>query len=80
MPKKALPTDFKLVLRWIAEHGQEELTSLAETLRLEHGRLLHIVRCLQHKGLVKVSGNSWITLSSKGRRAMIRFWPESKLA
>lgn len=79
-----LPADYALVLQQVGDSGEEDFTNLAETLRFDRRRLLHIVRSLQHKGLVKVSQtagrDAWISLSAKGRRAMASLWPESGMS
>lgn len=76
-----LPEDYSLVLQEVGENGEEEITELAESLSLEHGRLMHIVQALRHKGLVSFSRSTphgmWIRLSSKGRKYMQNLWPES---
>jgi hypothetical protein len=44
-----------------------------ESLRYDRSRLLHVIKSLQHKGLILVqrSGYSaWVSLSSKGLRVM----------
>jgi DNA-binding IclR family transcriptional regulator len=77
-----LPTDYVLVLHQIEEDGAEDYNNLVETLRFERSRLAHIVRSLQHKGLVSFRGDGehgfWITLSAKGRRFMEYTWPEKR--
>lgn len=79
-----LPEDYSLVLQEVGEHGEEEITELAESLSLERGRLFHIVQALQHKGLISLSDASghgiWIRLSAKGRKFMENVWPESGLS
>jgi predicted transcriptional regulator len=72
MKKIELPEDYAVVLRQVKQTGQEELTNLAESLRFDRARLLHIIQNLHHKGLILIrqSGynTSWIRLSSKGWR------------
>jgi hypothetical protein len=78
-----LPADYKLVLRKIEEDGTEDYNNLVETLRFERPRLAHIVRALQHKGLISFRGDGdrgfWITLSAKGRRFIAYAWPRLPL-
>jgi hypothetical protein len=81
MRVKELPKDYEIVLWQINEDGTEDYNNLAETLRFERPRLAHIVRALQHKGLVSFRGDGdrgfWITMSAKGRRFIEYAWPES---
>ncbi len=76
-----LNKDYLLVLAQISEDGQDDLATLEETLRYDRNQLKHIVRALQHKGLISISSVSrsetWLTLSAKGRRLMAYLWPES---
>jgi DNA-binding MarR family transcriptional regulator len=79
-----LPEDYSLVLQEVGEHGEEELSVLAETLSLERSRLQHILEALRHKGLISLSRSTghgvWIRLSAKGRKLMHTLWPESGLS
>ncbi|HET6924262.1 MAG TPA: MarR family winged helix-turn-helix transcriptional regulator, partial [Candidatus Saccharimonadales bacterium] len=79
-----LPDDQALVLQQVAEDGEGDFASLVESLRFDYGRLSHIVESLQHKGLVVLNragqSESWIRLSSKGRRLLAYMWPESGLS
>lgn len=79
-----LPEDYSLVLQEVGEHGEEELTELAESLNFERGRLQHILQALQHKGLVYFTRSGgrgvWVRLSAKGRKFMEALWPESGLS
>jgi DNA-binding MarR family transcriptional regulator len=74
-----VPVDYALVLQQINEVGEEDLTSLSETLRLSRGRLLHILEALKHKGLISVIGSSYgavmIRLSRKGQKYISQLWP-----
>lgn len=78
-----LPDDYALVLQQVGEDGTEDFANLAETLRYDRKRLVHIIQALQHKGLVLVTfdgqRDSWIRLSTKGRQLMRYLWPESGL-
>ena len=80
---RSLPADYALVLQQVEESGEEDFTTLAESLRLDRPRLAHIVEALQHKGLLVLSRSSyadtWIRLSSKGRHFLQYMWPESGL-
>jgi hypothetical protein len=83
MRVQELPIDYALVLQQIQDDGTEDYNYLAETLRFERPRLAHIVRSLQHKGLIYLRGDGergfWICLSAKGRRFMTYAWPDSGL-
>ena len=77
-----LPDDYALVLQQVEENGEEAFDMLAESLRFDRKRLIHIVRALQHKGLIYLSQSThdpWIRLSVKGRRLMTYLWPESQM-
>lgn len=74
-----LPVDYALVLQQINHAGGEDFNNLAETLEIDRNRLSHIVRSLQHKGLVMLRGSGqrgfWVQLSSKGRKLLTLGWP-----
>lgn len=75
-----MPEDYALVLQQVDEIGEENFTTLTESLCLDSARLSHIVRSLKNKGLVKISHTAQgtlISLSSKGRRLIETIWPEA---
>jgi DNA-binding MarR family transcriptional regulator len=75
-----LPEDYALVLQQVGENGQESLDMLAESLRVDQQRLLHIIQSLHHKGLIYFSNNyheTWVSLSAKGRQLVRYIWPEA---
>lgn len=83
MPTKHLPEDYVLVLQQISEDGGGDFDDLADTLRIERSRLGHIIQSLYHKGLIVVdrtraTRESWMSLSSKGKRFIAYLWPESR--
>ena len=67
-----LPKDYIAVLREVTKNREENFLLLAETLSLNSSRLAHVVRALQHKGLILVDratyADMWIRLSTKGER------------
>jgi len=73
-----VPVDYALVLQHIYEAGEEDLSSLSETLRLSRTRLVHILEALKHKGLVSVItssyGSVWFRVSRKGRKYISQLW------
>jgi predicted transcriptional regulator len=75
--KLDLNEDSALVLQQIEEAGEEDIDNLNESLRFGRGRLTHILKNLQHKGLINIRGE-WITLSAKGRKVSRLIWPELK--
>jgi DNA-binding MarR family transcriptional regulator len=85
MHVQQLPLDYAMVLQQISDDEGDGFDDLAESLRLERGRLAHIVHALHHKGLIRLEGGNaagrevWLSLSSKGRRLMSYLWPESSL-
>lgn len=84
MHLQSLPADYALVLQQINEDGEEDFTTLAETLRFERSRLSHIIESLHHKGLLIIHrANHFdigISLSSKGKHLLRYMWPESGLS
>lgn len=82
MKTQEMPEDYVLVLRQIYEDKVDNFTNLVETLQFDPNRLTHIVKSLQHKGLVTVDrtrqSDVWLSLSSKGKHLMHYLWPESK--
>lgn len=72
-----LPTDYALVLQQIQEDGEDDIASLSYTLSISPHRIFHIVRALQHKGLVRVYDDAVVSLSRKGRRVLLYVWPEA---
>ncbi len=80
MRYKDLPEDYALVLQQISEDGGDHIDDLAELVRMDRSRLLHIVSSLQHKGLINIEQlgyGAWLNLNTKGRRFMQYLWPES---
>lgn len=76
-----LPADYALVLQQVGENGEEDLEMLAESLRVDRQRLLHIVQSLHHKGLIYFADayqEPWIRLSTKGRQLVRYIWPETE--
>ncbi len=82
MKTTSLPQDYALVLAQVNDYGQEELTSLAETLRFDKKRLSHILKALQHKGLILVKhtdySDVWIGLTRRGQRLIADMWPDAR--
>jgi len=79
---KEMPEDFALVLQQVDEVGEEDLTTLAESLCLDNARLSHIISSLRNKGLVRVSHtaqDTWISLSTRGRKLIELLWPEANM-
>ena len=80
MRKIELPEDYAIVLQHVNETGEEDLTTLTETLRYDRPRLSHILQGLRQKGLIYFSQDTYreplIHLSGKGRRLMSYMWPE----
>lgn len=77
-----LPEEYALVLQQVNESGEEDFTTLVESMRFDRKRLAHIVRALRHKGLIIMNQNArdpLIRLSTKGRRLMQYLWPESSM-
>lgn len=80
MRRLELPEDYTVVLLKLKTDGTDDYTNLVESLRFDRLRLAHIVRSLQHKGLISLRGNGtrgfWVSLSAKGQRFMSNPWPE----
>ena len=80
MRSKQLPVDYALVLQQLSEDGKDDLYDLAEIVQIDRYRLRHVIKSLHHKGLITIDNigyNTWLSLSSKGRRLMRYLWPES---
>ena len=84
MRKIELPEDYAIVLQQVNESGEEDLTTLSETLLYDRPRLSHILQGLRQKGLIYFSQDTYreplIRLSGKGRRLMSYMWPEMGMA
>jgi hypothetical protein len=71
-----LSQEHLLVLQQVSEYGGDDIKSLSAGLRLGRQRLAVIIADLRRQGLVRAQ-NSWISLSSRGRRVMTYIWPEA---
>ncbi|MEO6761564.1 MAG: hypothetical protein ABI220_04290 [Candidatus Saccharimonadales bacterium] len=79
MRKDLLTEDCALVLQQVHEIGKEEVMELAESLRFDHSRLLHIIQVLHNRGLVRISRTTqgmWVSLSRRGYQIIRQLWPE----
>jgi DNA-binding MarR family transcriptional regulator len=69
-----LPEDYAIILLQVRQSGKEEFLSLAERLDIDVPRMQHIVKALQHKGLLVVrsvaQNELWIRLSKKAQKLM----------
>lgn len=72
-----LPTDYALVLQQIQEDGEDDIASLSYSLSISPHRIFHIVKALQHKGLVQIYDDAFVSLSGKGKRMLRYVWPEA---
>lgn len=82
MKLNQLPMDCAIVLQQINDDGGDCFADLADTMSVDSSRLAHIIGSLQHKGLITIERagyETWLTVSSKGRRLMQRIWPESRV-
>lgn len=82
MHVQQLPFDYAMVLQQINDDEGDGFDDLADSLRIERGRLAHIIHALHHKGLIRLEGSLggreiWLSLSAKGKRLMQYLWPES---
>lgn len=83
MKTKQIPLDYALVLQEISEVGEEDIVTLSDTLRLSKDRLLHIIKSLKNKGLVRIRNtaqDTWVAMSKKGDKLMAEIWPQSQIA
>jgi Mn-dependent DtxR family transcriptional regulator len=80
--KKAvnLPVEYILVLQEINDDEHENVANLSHSLRISYKRMLHIIRELQHKGLIQFSDYMSVKLSRKGDRLLKQLWPSSPKA
>lgn len=66
-----LPADYALVLQQIKNDGENDITSLLESLDVKQSRLKHIVKALKGKRLLFVTTSyegMWLKLTRKGER------------
>ncbi len=73
-----LPFDYALVLRYVNQQGEEDFSTLAESLSFDRHRLAHIVQALQGKRLIKVTRtahDALISVSTRGQRLLASIWP-----
>ena len=71
-----LPVDYMLVLQEISAEEREDVMHLSHSLHINYQRMRHIIRELQHKGLVQFSSDMSVQLSRKGRRLLRKLWPQ----
>ena len=74
-----LPLDYALVLQQIIEDGEDDVTTLTETLNIKRSRLMHILTNLLNRGLIIMQRDTYdvrVRLSRKGTRVMRYVWPE----
>lgn len=78
-PRINLTSEDALVLQLISESGEEDLVSLQQSLGMNRGRLLAILKNLRRKGLIttrRISGDWWVYISGKGKQLTHYVWPE----
>jgi predicted transcriptional regulator len=76
MNKINLSEDSALLLQQIEENELEDFDNLVESLRFGRPYTWHLLIDLKQKGLIKFQ-NSWISLSSKGKKTSRMIWPET---
>lgn len=77
-----LTTDEALVLQQIIESGEEDLTSLTESLQMSRPKLMSQLSRLKNKGLIKIkttTGDWWVSMSRRGKQTIHYLWPEMSL-
>lgn len=68
-----------IVLQQISESGEEDVTGLSRSLRMNHHHVIRMLERLKRKGLVSIKaayGNWWIHTSAKGTQLIRYMWPE----
>jgi hypothetical protein len=83
MKKLLLPAEQALVLQLVNENGQEDFEFLAETLRFNKPRLIHILEALQREELVRLTRKApypEVSLSRRGKQVIGTIWPEALAA
>lgn len=75
-----LPLDYALVLQQIIEDGEDDVTTLTETLNIKRSRVMHILKNLLNRGLIIVDRDAYddfrVRLSRKGTQVVRYVWPE----
>jgi DNA-binding MarR family transcriptional regulator len=82
-PRINLTSEDALVLQLISESGEEDLISLEQSLGMNRGRLLAILKSLRRKGLItiqRISGDWWVHISGKGKQLTHYVWPELSMS
>lgn len=82
-PRINLTSEDALVLQLISESGEEDITSLEQSLGMNRGRLLAILKSLRRKGLIsirRISGDWWVHISGKGKQLTHYVWPELSMS
>lgn len=75
-----IPDDYALVLQQLNHDGRDDIDELAEMVSVDRGRLQHVIKSLQHKGLIiidNVGYETWLSLSSKGHNLIDYLRPNS---
>ncbi len=72
-----------IVLQQISESGEEDIVSLAQSLRMNRRRVMQTLEHLKHKGLITIKttyGDWWVRTSAKGTRLVHYMWPELSMS
>jgi len=83
MRKIHLPHEYALILQEVEEREGDYLNNLAESLRFDRDRLMHILRALQHKRLITLSRKThetFVTLTRRGHRFVDSIWQQPSFA
>ncbi|MCA9348394.1 hypothetical protein KC867_03215 [Candidatus Saccharibacteria bacterium] len=69
-----------LLLQQIYEDGEDDINDLVKQSGMSIGRVVSLVDSLRRKGLLIIHHNyvdTWVKLSSNGKRLISTTWPES---
>lgn len=82
MNSPILQTEQALVLQYIDENGEEDISNLVAELHIGRPRMAGLLQSLREAGLVVIRWSAYgavVSLSAKGKRLVHQLWPESVL-
>ena len=78
-----LTNDEALLLQQISENGEDDVSGLAQSLRMSRRHVAARLEQLKNKGLVTMQStydDLWVRVSVRGRRLVRYLWPEMILS
>lgn len=77
-----LTTNEALVLQQVYEDGGDDAAILAAQMGMPRRTAMHVLVDLRCKGLMaidQVYGDTWVRLTTRGKRLVQRIWPEMRV-